>query len=62
MSQCPKPGAFKYTWPGRNESYICADHAEKLMAVASAMGLYLQIREVVEDEQWQCEQMIEDDD
>lgn len=55
--QCKNPGAFKYMWPGRNEAYICAECVLKLRAIASAIGLYVQIREVPEDEQWQCEQM-----
>jgi hypothetical protein len=56
--QCKNPGAFKFTWPGRDEAHICATCVEKLKAVAAAMGFYLQIREVPEEEQWQCQQKI----
>jgi hypothetical protein len=41
--KCEKDAAFRYTWPGRDESFICTDHAPKLKAVASAMGLPLQL-------------------
>lgn len=41
--QCTREAAFRYTWPGREESFICTDHAPKLQAVANAMGLPLQI-------------------
>lgn len=61
MTQCRNPGAFKYTWPGRNEAYICAEHVEKLKAVAFAIGLYLQIGEIPENEQRQCDQQVKDD-
>lgn len=57
--QCPNPGAFRFTWPGRDEAFICATCVEKLKAVAAAMGLYLQIRPIPEDEQWQCDQIVE---
>lgn len=54
--QCQNPGAFKFTWPGRNEAFICAECVEKLKSIAQAMGMYIQIRAIPEDEQWQCEQ------
>ena len=40
---CGKPAAFRYTWPGRDEDQICADHAPHLAHVAEAMGLHLQL-------------------
>jgi hypothetical protein len=57
--QCKNPGTFKYTWPGRDESYICATCVEKLKAIAAAFGMYLQIRAVPEEEQSQCWQFVE---
>ncbi len=56
--QCQNPGTFKFTWPGRDEAYICASCVKNLKAIAAAMGLYLQIREVPEEEQRQCEQNV----
>jgi len=40
---CDNRAKFRYTWPGRDEALICDDHVEKLRAVASAIGLPLQI-------------------
>jgi hypothetical protein len=56
--QCKNPGAFKLTWPGQDEAYICASCVEKLKAIAAAMGFYLQIRPIPEEEQWQCQQFV----
>lgn len=56
--QCQNPGAYKYTWPGRNEAHICELHVVKLRSVANAMGLYIQIRAVPEGERWQCDQKV----
>lgn len=40
---CDNEAKYRYTWPGRNESLICEEHVEKLRAVANAMGFYIQI-------------------
>lgn len=40
---CAARAAYRYTWPGRDESFICEEHAAKLRAVAEAMGLHLQL-------------------
>jgi hypothetical protein len=40
---CNEPAAFRYTWPGQNEAGICLIHAEKLIAVAAAMGFHVQL-------------------
>lgn len=39
---CQSPPAFRYTWPGRDEAFVCAVHAVGLSRVASGMGLRLQ--------------------
>ena len=58
--KCPNQAFYRYTWPGRNESFICTEHVNKLRGVASAMGLYLQVLELSPDEQAQhtCSQEI----
>lgn len=43
MDQCTEPARYKFTWPGKPESLICEAHKPKLDAVAEAMGFYLQI-------------------
>jgi len=40
---CDNPARYRYTWPGRDESFICEEHVGKLKAIANAIGLYLQI-------------------
>ena len=51
---------YRYTWPGKNESYICTEHVNRLKAIASAMGFYLQLIELSRDEQLQhaCNQEV----
>lgn len=46
---CGKPAVYRYTWPGRNEALICEKHAGGLRAIASAMGLYIQLIPVPAD-------------
>jgi hypothetical protein len=40
---CTHPAAYRCTWPGRDEVGVCEEHAAKLRAVASVMGLHLQL-------------------
>jgi|GEM_PF-2924987 len=43
MSQCENRAAFRFTWPGRDESFICLADAVKLQAVADGISLPLQL-------------------
>lgn len=43
QATCSNVGAYRYTWPGRNEAVICLVCANKLRNVASAMGIYVQL-------------------
>lgn len=43
MKKCWMEGKYRYTWPGKDESFVCEAHAGQLKAVAEAMGLYLQL-------------------
>jgi hypothetical protein len=40
---CGDDAAFRFTWPGKDEAGICKAHAPKLMGVAEAMGMYVQL-------------------
>lgn len=40
---CSEPATFRYTWPGKDESCVCVEHATKLKSVADAIGLHLQL-------------------
>jgi hypothetical protein len=41
--QCGEMASLRYTWPGRDETVICVDCAEKLAGVANAIGMHLQL-------------------
>jgi hypothetical protein len=43
MSKCPEPVFYRFTWPGRNENFICMAHGEKVREVAYAMGFFIQL-------------------
>jgi hypothetical protein len=40
---CPFVASHRYTWPGRDESFICGECLPALEATAKALGLHLQI-------------------
>ena len=46
QDSCAAPAVGRYTWPGRDEAWICADHSPKLRGLAEACGFYLQIHPV----------------
>jgi hypothetical protein len=45
--ECDEPGAYRYTWPGKDEALICEGHVGKLRAIADAIGLHIQIIAVI---------------
>lgn len=58
--KCDNEAAYRFTWPGQDESVICAEHAPKLRGVANALGMHLQLvplepEEVVERCESGCE-------
>ena len=57
MERCQNGASYRYTWPGRNESFICNDHAPKLRAVSNAMGLPLQMIPLLHEDE-QCDQKV----
>ena len=42
-TQCRNKAIYRYTWPGRNEAKICGTHAPRLLSIAKAIGLHLQL-------------------
>ena len=56
MAKCENEAAYRYTWPGHDESFICEEHSKKLLAVANAMGMYLQLVPLEENEKEKCKQ------
>lgn len=59
METCGKFAIYRYTWPGRDETYICSIHSVKLIRIAEAMGLPLQLIPLSEDEHF-CSQEVSD--
>src|SRR5687768_398867 len=47
---CEAPAAYRYTWPGRDESFICEGCAPQLKRVADAMGLHVQLIRIIPEE------------
>lgn len=45
---CPNFARYRFTWPGQDESFICEEHANKLKAVARAMGMHQQFIELTD--------------
>ena len=46
MSEIPTCGMtamFRFTWPGKDESFVCYGHAHRLKLTANALGFQLQI-------------------
>lgn len=43
QKDCPNPPVYRFTWPGKPEQCICAEHAPKLRGLANAIGLPLQM-------------------
>jgi len=45
---CDNKAAFLFTWPGKDQAGICAEHAPKLKRVAEAIGLHAQLIQIEE--------------
>lgn len=56
--QCPNKAVFSYMWPGHGLHVICAAHAPKLVAVANAMGMGLQLAELDANDEQVCSQKV----
>lgn len=49
QKDCENAAAFRYTWPGKNESVICTEHSTALLRVASAIGMHVQLIPLASD-------------
>lgn len=43
---CDKDADFLFTWPGRDQAGVCGEHSIKLVNIASAIGVHLQLIEL----------------
>lgn len=50
QNDCENDACWKYTWPGKDESYSCLDCLIKVQTVAQAIGLHLQMRPMTMDD------------
>ena len=57
LTICGQDAIYRYTWPGRDEAFICEKHSKKLRAVADAMGLHLQLIPVLPEGPF-CQQKV----
>ena len=59
-NKCPNKAEFRYTWPGKDEAFICQEHAFKMRRIVEAMGMYVQIIPLtpIESEQHTCHQNV----
>lgn len=56
--QCGQKAVRRYTWPGRDEAFICQEHLPKLLGVVTAMGMHLQLIPLDEDTPEVCTQQV----
>lgn len=61
--RCGSPPMYRYTWPGKDEAFICLAHTMKLLKVAEAMGFHLQLIATTPDEMERetCSQEVPDE-
>lgn len=50
IMKCKNKAKFRYTWPGRDESYCCEEHAKGIQIVAQVIGAYQQMIPIEESE------------
>jgi len=60
MRKCGNKADFRYTWPGRCEEGACTEHSVGLIAIANALGFFLQLIPVSENEDRTCGQYVKD--
>ena len=59
---CDNPAVLRFTWPGREESFVCIAHAHAVAGVAMAMGFPLHMLPVTgSGGEWpRCKQRVPD--
>ncbi len=54
--RCGKPASHRFTWPGRDESFICGAHVPRLRLIADAIEMHLQTIPLPHDTTETCNQ------
>ena len=55
---CPNEAAFRYTWAGQDENFVCLEHAGWLKTVANAIAYHLQLIPIQPKQEISCRQII----
>jgi hypothetical protein len=55
---CNLPAAYRYTWQGKDEEYVCEEHVEQLHKIAEIVGLHLELFAVYADAGLACQQFV----
>lgn len=50
QKDCTEEPTFRYTWPGKDEAFVCVPHAGQMTGVARAIGLHLQLIPLTADD------------
>ncbi|MCK5605669.1 hypothetical protein KAR91_27490 [Candidatus Pacearchaeota archaeon] len=53
--KCEEPAKFRYTWAGQDESFCCFKHGQQIRGVAQAIGYHVQLIELPEDAEEECQ-------
>ncbi len=48
--KCENKASYRFTWPGRDGSFICSHHVYTLRNISDALGLPLQIIPLTNEE------------
>ena len=48
--KCPNRASHRFTWPGREESFVCMGHSDKVRNIADAMGFLCQLHPIHESD------------
>ena len=54
--KCQRPAGYRFTWPGKDESVACENHAQMLANVAGIMGFHLQMIPLEDEHGLTCKQ------
>ncbi len=62
MTQCPNKAAYRYTWAGQDESFVCEEHEMQIKGIADALGYHCQTIPIIGYEllEEQCRQQVKD--
>lgn len=58
--KCLEKAKFRFTWPGgEDEEFVCERHIDRLLKVANALGSYIELIPLDEQDSQICSQKYE---